>query len=75
MGDQNQAYYTILIVEQQVLFNSRRRLEESSREKDAKSFTKHQPKRGGLQRPDRAVTPGANTTIRGIGRKLRLTIA
>jgi hypothetical protein len=37
--------------------------EKGSWEKAAKSSTKHQPKRGGLQRPDRAVTPGATTTI------------
>jgi len=45
--------------------------EESSRGKSAKSSTKHQPEHGGLQRPDRAITPGATTAIRGIGRKLR----
>ena len=37
----------------------------------AKSSTKHQPERGGLQKPYRAVTSGATTTIHRIGRKLR----
>ena len=45
--------------------------EESSRGKAAKSSTKHQSERGGLQRPDRAITPRATTTIRGIERNLR----
>jgi len=49
-------------------------LEEDSKEsswgKAAKSSTKYQPKCGGLQWPDRAVTIGDTTTIRGIGHKL-----
>jgi len=49
--------------------------EESSQGNVAKSSTKHQSKHGGIQRPDRAVTPGASTNIHGIEGNLRLTIA
>jgi len=45
--------------------------EESSRGKAAKSSKKHQPEHGGIQRLDRAITPGATTTIRGIEHNLR----
>jgi len=44
--------------------------EGSSRVKAAKSSTKHQFEHGGIQRLDRAVTPGATTTIRGIEHNL-----
>jgi len=44
--------------------------EENSWGKATKSSMKHQPEHGRLQRPDRAVTPGATTTIYRIGRKL-----
>ena len=35
-----------------------------------KSSMKQQPECGGIQRPNKAVTPVATTTIYGIGRKL-----
>jgi len=44
---------------------------ESSQGKATKSSTKHQSERGGIQRPDRSVTPGATTTIHGTERNLR----
>jgi len=45
--------------------------EESSRKKAAKSSMKHQSECGAIQRPDRAITPGATTTICGIERNLK----
>jgi len=39
--------------------------------KAAKSSTKHQSEHGGIQRPDRAITHVATTTICGIERNLR----
>ena len=45
--------------------------EESSRGKAAKSSMEHQPERGGIQRPYRAITSRATTTNHRIGRNLR----
>jgi len=63
--------HTMALWSNSTFLTLKRDREESSQGKAAKSSTKHQSERGGIQKPNRAVTPGATTIICRIERNLR----